>query len=72
MGAEVFGEDVKGPCPALEYEHGRTWCGLIRHPRKYLGLPFDMPEELEQFFATGVKDVNGVGEGCQMKDESAK
>jgi hypothetical protein len=26
------------PCIALEFDDGRYWCGLIRHPAKYLGL----------------------------------
>ena len=31
-----------GPCPALEYESGRSWCGLLRDPMKWIA-----PERLE-------------------------
>ena len=33
-------EDVlgatEGPCPALEYDEGRYWCGLLRNAHKHL------------------------------------
>lgn len=34
IGEALFGR-TEGPCPALEYDHGRYWCGCIRNPRKY-------------------------------------
>ncbi len=33
--AEIFGAGP-GPCPALEDENGRAWCGVLRHPTKYM------------------------------------
>lgn len=27
---------VEGPCPALEWEDGRYWCGLLRAPHRHI------------------------------------
>jgi hypothetical protein len=55
---------AKAPCPALEYEGGRTWCGLVRHPSRHLGLKFDA-----DFFLIGlVKKAMPLDQGCGMED----
>jgi len=41
-GAQSLGRGVKLPkdlCPAMEFERGRFWCGMVRRPGHYLGLP---------------------------------
>jgi hypothetical protein len=52
----------KGPCPALEYEGDRFWCGLIRHSTLYTQEQTDSKadELLSSYFANGV----GAGWGC--------
>jgi hypothetical protein len=38
---EVLGDaarHIPGPCPILEWEHGRAWCGLVRNPERYVRL----------------------------------
>lgn len=44
-----------GRCPALEYEDGRYWCGLLRRPSYYMGSPeksWADPAIIEMLFAT--------------------
>ena len=55
---------VTTPCPALETEDGRFWCGLIRHPSKHLGIRFNGDSILSPMIAKGV----GLGQGCSMED----
>lgn len=49
------------PCPAMEFEHGRFWCGMVRRPGHYLGLPHDWADE---FLGGEVAKVLGAGRGC--------
>lgn len=28
--------DGPGPCPAMEFDEGRFWCGLVRNASKYI------------------------------------
>jgi len=28
-------ERVEGPCEILEWDEGRAWCGLVRHPERW-------------------------------------
>ena len=58
--------DAIGPCPALEFETGRYWCGLVRHPHKYLGIGF---QEADTVLGPMVAEAIGVGQGCSMEDE---
>lgn len=53
------------PCPALEWENGRAWCGLIRHPSKHLGLRFDADVALTEHFLRAI----GAHQGCGMDDQ---
>ena len=34
--ARDFVGAFEGPCPALEHEDGRYWCGLVRNPHKHM------------------------------------
>ena len=62
------------PCPALEYEGGRAWCGLLRDPMKWIAterLEGPWPSEvilvvaeLQTRLAAGL----AVGSGCDSED----
>ncbi len=52
------------PCPALEFEGGRFWCGMVRHPFKHspAAAEFGMPEAV---FGKEVSEtLGGVGGRC--------
>ncbi|MEE7492218.1 hypothetical protein [Methylobacterium oryzae] len=54
-----------GPCPALEFEDGRFWCGLVRHAGRYMDFPEDWADTmLGGLFA----QVLGAGQGCDASD----
>jgi hypothetical protein len=67
----------EGPCPALEYREGRSWCGLLREPLKY--IPLEKPQgplppqvveivgELQSRLAFGL----AIGSGCDSEDDTA-
>lgn len=60
-----FSKEHAGPCPALEYADGRTFCGLTLHPHKYLKLkPFCDPVLVDLF-----QKATGQGQGCGMPDD---
>ena len=62
---QIFGGEKVRKCPALEYADGRTYCGIIRNPTKY--LPHMKPEnaaELSTLFGIAL----GIGKGCSMDD----
>lgn len=48
------------PCRALEFYDGRFWCGLVRDPSRYLGLP----RFANRFIRPMVEDALGIGEAC--------
>jgi hypothetical protein len=52
----------KGPCPALEYEGDRFWCGIIRHPTAYLQKEPDPEADklIGPYFASSI----GTNWGC--------
>ena len=52
------------PCPALEWEDGRAWCGMIRHPSRHLALNYNADQAVSDLFAQGI----AVGQGCGMPD----
>lgn len=54
IGKMVFGEAQAAPCPALEKEDGRYWCGIVRAEEK-AGLP------------KMAADALGVGKGCDSE-----
>lgn len=54
------------PCPALEWEDGRAWCGMIQHPSRHLSLNYTGADSrISDLFA----QVIAVGQGCGMPDE---
>ena len=56
------------PCPALEWEDGRAWCGMIRHPLRHLMANFAGDDAtVGELFALAMP----IGQGCGMEDEPA-
>ncbi len=52
------------PCRALERDsHGLFWCGLVRHPQKFIRKGKNLRWKRE-FIASVVKEYNMMGEGC--------
>ena len=64
--AEALLPGAQAPCPALEAENGRFWCGLVRHPSKHLGIRWNGDSILSPLIAKGI----ALGQGCGMEDES--
>lgn len=48
------------PCPAMEFEGGRFWCGMVRRPGHYLGLPAWGDGEMGAM----IGEALGTGKGC--------
>jgi hypothetical protein len=63
--AEQHFVGAQAPCPALEWEDGRAWCGLVRHPSRHLLAKFNADEILSPLFEKAI----GAGQGCGMEDE---
>lgn len=60
------------PCPALEFENGRAWCGLVRHPTRHLKLPVSLDAHRGEGGTTIGEEVAlaiYVGQGCGMPDD---
>lgn len=58
---------ASAPCPALEWEDGRAWCGMLRHPSRHLSAAFNGDKILIPLFEQAI----GIGQGCGMEDEDA-
>lgn len=63
--AREFLGAVGGPCPALERDDSRFWCGLLRVPHKYLGTFPEADYLLQPTFAY----MLGAGAGCDSDDD---
>ena len=65
LAIEYVGAGKEGPCPALEFEGGRAWCGLVRHASRYMDLPNDWADQnIGEMIAAAL----GVGRGCDADD----
>ena len=60
LAREMLGAPIGKPCPALESEDGRYWCGLVRDPVRWLGIP----EWGKEYTADMIATALGVGRGC--------
>lgn len=61
---EFIGAAEDAPCPAMEFEAGRFWCGMIRRPGHYLGAPPWADAEIGATIARAL----GAGRGCCADD----
>jgi len=62
----------EGPCPALEWEDGRTACGILRRPAHYLSLNWgdaDEREKMRSFILPTAEKILAIGQGCGMPDD---
>lgn len=60
--AEMAFPGASAPCPALEWEDGRAWCGMIRHPSRHLSLNYSGADPMMgQLFAQGIALNQGGG-----------
>lgn len=59
--AEEFLDVSSGRCPALEWEEGRFWCGLVRSPSKYLAPGKEFADAV---VGAAFAQALGVGVGC--------
>jgi hypothetical protein len=63
--AAIVFPGASAPCPALEWEDGRAWCGMVRHPSRHLQLNYAGADPLTMdLFAESI----AVGQGCGMED----
>ena len=53
----------EGPCPALEFDEGRYWCGLIRNPTQHIYGLKDKPWADGPIRAM-VLETGAFGKGC--------
>ena len=59
---------TEGPCPAMQFEDGRFWCGMVRTPSAYIGGPAFADEIIGRMVATAL----GVNRGCDADDFGAR
>ena len=60
-----------GPCPALEWQEGRSWCGLLRNPRRHLpsiALLFVRGDEIGKFQCE-LASALAISSGCDSDDD---
>jgi len=62
--AVEFLNAAEAPCPAMEFADGRFWCGLVRHPGRYLGTPAFSNRLIRPM----VHEALSIGEGCDASD----
>lgn len=59
---------VSGRCPALEIEGGRAYCGMVRHPARYM-FGEEAPESETGGVSVLFAAALGLGHGCDASDE---
>lgn len=59
--------DAQTPCPAMEFEHGRFWCGLVRNLPKYAPMSNDVGRIVSETFSR----MLGINMGCDSDDPTA-
>lgn len=65
--AEQVFPGASAPCPALEWEGGRAWCGMVQHPSRHMSLNYAGADEIVRpLFMKGI----AVDQGCGMEDEA--
>jgi hypothetical protein len=48
------------PCPALELEDGRYWCGMVRHPSRHMDRPESIVDECKRLGPEATARVDHV------------
>ena len=62
--AVEFIPGAAAPCPAMEFADSRFWCGLVRRPSRYLGIPASGDRLIRAMVHTALS----IGEGCDASD----
>lgn len=57
----------EGPCPALEFDAGRYWCGLIRNPHKHIPGLSEKPWS-DETIRELILSSGAFGVGCDSDD----
>jgi len=59
----LFLDTEKPPCPALIFEEGKYWCGLVRRPADYF------PGFMHHYIVPLLLELFKFGVGCDSKNE---
>ena len=62
----IPGCSAQGPCPAMEFEAGRFFCGMIRRPSHYMQLPNAWADEV---LGDMIAQALGAGRGCDAETD---
>lgn len=69
--AEKAFHGAQAPCPALEWSEGRTWCGMIKNPVRYINPNFaaEDRQEANAMLIPLMRQAIPIGQGCGMEDD---
>ena len=65
LAQEYIGCGTDGPCPAMEFDGGRFFCGLVRKPSRYMDLPNEWADPI---LGPMIAEALGAGRGCDADD----
>lgn len=60
----IPGVRTTGPCPALEWKDGKSWCGMVTRPHFYSSLARASGETETEVSNAIQEDLGGLGSGC--------
>lgn len=66
--AEEFIGAKEGACPALEWDQGRYWCGLLRNAHKHIPGLEEKPW-VDEKIRNLILQTRAFGVGCDSSDE---
>lgn len=70
VGQDETKDEFEGPCPALERDGDRYYCGFMRSPAQY--RPVEAAIHGEAALIAAMKFMMGSGEGCDLELEGHK
>ena len=65
--ARDFAGAFEGPCPVLEHEDGRYWCGFLRNPTNHI-IGLKGKEWGDVFLVSMFSQFGMFGSGCDADD----
>ena len=66
--ADHFLNVSTGSCPALEFEDGRYWCGILRNAHKHIPGMSEKPWA-DEYFREMLMETGGWQGVCDSEDE---